>query len=522
MEGHGNSGLSREQWATRIGLVLAMAGNAVGLGNFLRFPAQAARYGGGAFIIPYLCALLLLAMPLMWIEWAMGRYGGARGHGTTPAIFPMFWKHPIAKYIGVLGVFLPTTIGIYYVYVESWTLAYAFFSIKGSYFGILNFKEMSGFFNNFLGANMSEGLSLYKTAYIFFLITIVINVSVMYRGIARGIELLAKVAMPLLFVFAVILVIRVFTIGAPDPIAHPEWTVINGLGFLWNPNLSKLKEADVWLAAAGQVFFTLSIGFGAIQCYASYLREKDDVALTGLSTAATNEFAEIILGSCIAIPIAFAYFGPGMTTSVAQGGSFDIGFFAMPIIFQKIPMGQVFGALWFGLLFFAGITSSVALAQPGITFLQDELKLPRERAVLLFWGFIFVCVQLVIFGNGVLSEMDYWAANFGITFFGLIEIVIFMWIFKPQNAWDEINRGAQIRIPRFFRPVMTYITPLAALALFVAWTSQEFWDKLIMKDAPEEKAPWLMAARGLMLVTFIILVWLVAKSERIKKREGLK
>jgi len=522
MDNQSTNGVSREQWATRIGLVLAMAGNAVGLGNFLRFPAQAARYGGGAFIIPYLCALLLLAMPLMWIEWAMGRYGGARGHGTTPAIFPMFWKHPMARYVGVLGVFLPTTIGIYYVYVESWTLAYAFFSIKGSYFGILDFKQMSGFFSDFLGAGMSKGLGAYKTAYMFFLITIVINVLIMYRGIARGIELLAKIAMPLLFVFAVILVIRVFTIGTPDPMAHPGWTVLNGLGFLWNPNLARLKEADVWLAAAGQVFFTLSIGFGAIQCYASYLREKDDVALTGLSTAATNEFAEIILGSCIAIPIAFAYFGPEMTTSVARGGSFDIGFFAMPIIFQKIPMGQVFGALWFGLLFFAGITSSVALAQPGITFLQDELKIPRERAVLLLWGFIFICVQFVIFGNGVLGEMDYWAANLGITFFGLIEIVIFMWIFKPQNAWDEINRGAQIKIPRFFKPVMTYVTPLAALALFVAWTSQEFWNKLTMKDSPEERVPWLLAARGLMLATLVLLLWLVAKSERIKEREGHK
>jgi len=512
-------------WATRVGLVLAMAGNAVGLGNFLRFPSQAARFGGGAFIIPYLVALLLLAMPLMWVEWAMGRYGGVRGHGTTPAIFPMFWKHPIAKYLGVLGVFLPTTIGIYYVYVESWTLAYAFFSIKGSYFGILEHGKMAEFFGNFLGNNLKDGIGLYRTAYFFFIVTISINIMIMYRGIARGIELLAKVAMPMLFLFAVLLVIRVFTLGAPDPVNHPDWNVINGLGFLWNPDLSMLKESKVWLAAAGQVFFTLSIGFGAIQCYASYLREKDDIALTGLSTAATNEFAEIILGSCIAIPIAFAFFGPEMTTKIAEGGSFDIGFFAMPIIFQKIPLGQIFGTLWFGLLFFAGITSSVALAQPGITFLQDELKMTRERAVLLFWGFVFVAVHLVIFGNGVLGEMDYWAGTFGIAFFGLTEIIIFMWVFGGRNAWDEINKGAQIKLPGFFRPVMTYITPLAAFALLLAWTAQDFWDKLIMVEVREkspEKVPWLWAARGLMLITFLLLVWLVRASERIKEKDGLE
>ena len=513
---------SRERWATRIGLVLAMAGNAVGLGNFLRFPAQAARYGGGAFIIPYLVALLLLAMPLMWIEWAMGRYGGARGHGTTPAIFPMFWKHPLAKYLGVLGVFLPTTIGVYYVYVESWTLAYAYFSLKQSYFGILEHSEMKQFFSGFLGSGGEGGISAYKTAYFFFLVTIVINVSIMYRGIARGIEMLAKVAMPMLFIFAIVLVVRVFTIGAPDPVNHPDWNVLGGLGFLWNPDLSRLKESGVWLAAAGQVFFTLSIGFGAIQCYASYLREKDDIALTGLSTAATNEFAEVILGSCIAIPIAFAFFGPQMTTEIAKGGSFDIGFYAMPIIFQKIPLGFIFGALWFGLLFFAGITSSVALAQPGITFLQDELKLSRERAVLFFWGFVFIAVQFVIFGNGVLGEMDYWGGTFGIAFFGLAEIVIFMWVFGGRNAWEEINKGAQIKIPGFFRIIMTYVTPLAALTLLVAWTVQDFWKKLTMEGAESKQIPWLWAARGLMLFIFIFLVCLVMVSDRKKKKEGLK
>lgn len=508
--------VNRELWATRMGLVLAMAGNAVGLGNFLRFPSQAAQYGGGTFMIPYLIALLVLAMPLMWVEWGMGRFGGVRGHGTTPGIFPLIWKHPAAKYLGVLGVFLPTTICIYYIYVESWTLAYAYFSLKGS-FSATDPAGMGKFLGDFLRPGGDGPMRLPTTAYIFFLITITLNVLIMYRGIAKGIEALAKVAMPLLFLFAIVLVVRVFTLGTPDP-AHPDWNVWNGLAFLWNPDLSALSDGKIWLAAAGQVFFTLSIGFGAIQCYASYLKEKDDIALTGLSTAATNEFAEIILGSCIAIPLAVAFFGPDATPGIAKSGTFGIGFITMPIIFGKIWLGQLFGTLWFGLLFFAGITSSVALAQPAVTFLQDELKLTRQKSVLLLWGFIFLMVQFVIFGNGTIDELDYWAANLGIAIFGLIEIIMFMWVFGSKNAWAQITKGAQIKLPEFLRIIMTYVTPAFAYALLWVWTYQEFGNKLFMVGVEDSMKPWLWVARGMMVVELGLLCFLVWYSRR--KEEG--
>ena len=119
----------REQWRSRLGLILAMAGNAIGLGNFLRFPVQAADNGGGAFMIPYFVSLILLGIPLMWVEWGLGRYGGARGHGTAPGVFDAIWKHPIAKYMGILGIFLPLVVLVYYTYICSWTLAYSVSSL---------------------------------------------------------------------------------------------------------------------------------------------------------------------------------------------------------------------------------------------------------------------------------------------------------------------------------------------------------------------------------------------------------
>ncbi len=128
--------LSREQWATRIGVVFAMSANAIGLGNFLRFPVQCAAHGGGAFMIPYFIAFLLLGIPLMWIEWGIGRFGGKYGHGTTPGMFHYLWNHPLAKYVGAIGIMIPFALVLYYNYIVSWTLAYSVFSLTGKYFSL--------------------------------------------------------------------------------------------------------------------------------------------------------------------------------------------------------------------------------------------------------------------------------------------------------------------------------------------------------------------------------------------------
>jgi SNF family Na+-dependent transporter len=512
---------SRERWATRIGIVLAMAGNAIGLGNFLRFPVQATQNGGGAFMIPYFCALIFLALPLMWAEWAMGRFGGARGHGTTPGIFDKLWKSPVARYVGVFGILLPLGVGIYYCYIESWTLAYSFFSITKKYFGIFTREEMSTFLKDFQGTGEGRYFSGIWVAYGFFLLTFLINFSVLYRGISRGIELLAKIAMPLLFIFALVLVVRVFTLGTPDP-AYPERNVLNGLGFIWNPDLSQLSNAKIWLAAAGQIFFSTSVGFGAIHCYASYLKERDDIAVTGFSTVMTNEFCEVILGSSIAIPIAFAFFGYNATLEIAKGGSFDLGFVSLPIIFQKIPLGAIFGMLWFLLLFFAGITSSVAIFQPAITFLQDELNLKRERAVILVSGFVFLAAHIPIFGlrYGALDEIDFWIGTFGVSLFALIECIVFVWIFGSKNAWKEMNLGAQINIPRMFLYILKYITPFYLLFIFIMWSVQKGPSVLFMEGAKGEEVLWRWIARGLILATIGIILYLIAYAWKRRADHG--
>jgi SNF family Na+-dependent transporter len=514
-------GLPREAWASRLGLILAMAGNAIGLGNFLRFPTQAARNGGGAFMIPYFVALLLLGIPLMWVEWAIGRYGGSHhGHGSTPGMFQVLARKRWVKYLGVLGLFNPMVVLIYYTYVESWTMAYSFFSATGKYFGITTRQEMGNFLSSFQGFARSPhfpgGIEM---AYVFMLLTLAINVWILYRGISGGIERLAKIAMPLLFLFAIALAVRVLTLGTPDP-ARPDWSIASGLGYLWNPDLSRLSDSGVWLAAAGQIFFTLSLGMGSIQCYASYLKKNDDLALAGLTTAATNEFAEVILGGIIAIPVAVAFFGIVETQNIAAAGSFDLGFMSMPIIFQKIPLGHFFGTLWFALLFFAGITSSVAMGQPVMAFLQEEFGLTRRKAAMILAVAVFLLIQPVVLYQQFLGEMDFWAGTFALAVFALVEVILFAWVFGMDRAWEEITRGADIRVPRAFYYIIRYVTPLYLILILGFWTVQQAIPKLRMDGVSADERLQVIAARLMLVVIMAGLLLLIGLAWRRRERPG--
>ncbi len=507
----------REAWASRLGLILAMAGNAIGLGNFLRFPVQAAQNGGGAFMIPYFVALLLLGIPLMWVEWSIGRRGGQLGYGTAAGAFGALMKSrssaKFANYLGALGISIPIAFAIYYNYIESWTLAYSVFSVTGKYFGILDRNQMVDFLQSFQGLKITEYFAGMGTAFVFFFITLALNVWILSQSVAQGIERLAKIAMPTLFIFALILVVRVITLGTPNP-DLPENSVYNGFGFLWNPDFSQITNAKPWLAAAGQIFFTLSIGTGSILTYASYMKRKEDLALTGLTTSITNEFAEVICGGSIAIPVAVAFFGAAETTAIAQGGAFNLGFAAMPIIFQKLPLGQMFGAMWFVLLFFAGITSSVALCSPAMSFLQDQMKMSRKQAALVVGAVLLVCgLPVVLFlGHGFLDEMDFWAGTFGLVVFAMIEVILFAWIFGMKRGWAEIHEGADIQIPRIFKFIIQYITPVYLIGLLFAWGVQDGIPILLMKGKPEADIPYLWGARLMMLGLTVVSVWLIARA----------
>ena len=503
----------REQWGSKIGLILAVAGNAVGLGNFLRFPVQAAQNGGGAFMIPYFIFFLILGIPLMWIEWGIGRHGGRFRHGSAPGMFDVLWKNKLAKYFGALGLFISMTILIYYTYIESWTLGFSIFSASKLYFNETSATAMRNFLYSYQGRAVSDHFSNLLPAYILMVVTFFLNFWVLYKGISKGIEKLAKIALPLLLLFALILAIRIMTLGTPDP-THPQNSVAAGFGFIWNPNFKLLSNPSIWLAAAGQIFFTLSVGMGTIHAYASYLKPSDDIALSGLTTAATNEFAEVVLGAAIAIPVAVAYFGLPETQQFAKAGAFDLGFVSMPLIFQKIPLGAFFGSLWFLLLFFAGITSSVAMGQPVVAFLEDEFGMSRRKAVTALAIVVLIAVQFVVFFQrfGFLNEMDYWAGTFGLVVFALIETVLFMWVFGADKAWSEMNEGGDFAIPKIFYYIMKYITPLVLFVLMIWWFIDTAIPTLMLNGVADQDKPYYWGSRILMVALAILLLLMVKKA----------
>lgn len=455
-----------ESWGSRIGLILAMAGNAVGLGNFLRFPVQAVQNGGGAFIIPYLICFLLMGIPLLFTEWSIGRFGGKMGNHSTPYILDSMSKKSIWKYIGVFGIFTNIAVVAYYTYIESWTFIYVLHTVFGTFTG-MGKEEVSQFFDQYVNLTGSD-LGIPFLPVIVYVLILGVNVYILSTGLG-GIEKVAKIGMPLLVLFGIILAYQGWTMGANYASNEfPDANAWDGINFLWTPQYSSLADPKVWLAAAGQIFFTLSVGMGSIQCYASYVRENEDIALNSLSAGFTNEFVEVLLGSAIVIPISAGFLGLDW---VMENAGFGMAFQTMPYLFQQ--WGSVFGAIagvsWFGLLFFAGITSSLAMGTPWMGFMKDEFGWNKVKGAVSF-GLIALAMGLptvLFYQYGYFDEYDYWAGTVSLVVFALLEIILFAWVFGIDRGWSELNRGADIHIPVIFKYIIKYVTPVLLLMVFI-------------------------------------------------------
>ncbi len=456
-----------QSWGTRVGLILAMAGNAVGLGNFLRFPVQAVQNGGGTFIIPYLVCFFLMGIPLLWIEWSTGRYGGKNGNHCTPFILNDMGKKRLWKYIGVFGIFTNIAVAAYYTFIESWTLGYVIHSVKQTFTGMDQY-QVSSYFGNFVDLNTST-LGIPLEPVILYLICLVVNIYILSKGLEGGVEKVAKIGMPLLITFGAFLAIRGLTLGdSGSPAGCADCDAFLGLDFLWKPDFSNLWDAKVWLAAAGQIFFTLSVGMGTIHCYAAYVKPKDDVALNAMAAGWMNGFVEIVLGASIVIPIAVGYLGLDW---LKENASFSMAFQTMPYLFGKwgTVLATVAGFMWFGLLFFAGITSSLAMGTPWMGFMQDEFGYSLKKAAWSF-GLITLIMGLptvIFFNQGVFDQYDYWAGTVVLVVFALAESILFGWVFGITKGWNEINDGADIKLPKIYKPILKYITPTMLIIIFM-------------------------------------------------------
>jgi SNF family Na+-dependent transporter len=462
--------VKKERWGTRLGVILAVAGSAVGLGNFLRFPGVAVQNGGGAFMIPYLLSFLLLGIPIGWAEWIMGRRAGRlSGLSSCPGLFGVLTRGGVLRYAGTLGLFIPVVIFMWYVYVESWCLAYAWFTITGK-LCLGPTGDYAAFFEQFNGSQEGEFFSGIMISYIFFLITFSYNSYIIYRGLSKGIERFCVVAMPLLVLCGIIIVIRVITLGTPDP-TKPMQNLANGLGFMWNPRWEQLKDPEVWLSACGQIFFSLSVGFGIILTYASYLTKRDDVVSSSLTASATNEFCEVCLGGLMVIPAAFIFLGMSQMEYVVRQTPFSLGFVTMPHIFAQMPAGRLFQGIFYFLLFLAGVTSSLSMLQPAIAFFEEGFNMNRRTSVTVLGLITFLGANAVIWTPGltVLATMDGYASDLGIPLLALSELLLFIFVVKIPVGIEEGSYGSSMKIPFWFGFVVTYISPAFLLAILGYW-----------------------------------------------------
>ena len=504
----------QELWTSNLGAVLAVAGSAIGFGNFLRFPGLAAQYGGGAFMIAYFVAFLLLGIPLSWVEWAIGRKGGSMGAHSSASAFLVITRQRRWKYLGLAGVLTPLAITMYYLALEGWTLGYAWHTMVGD----LNFstsEEYGNFFANFVGINGNGSVFTGESSMlIFFAIAVICNFWLIYRGVNKGIEWFCKWSMPVLVLTAVIIQVRVLTMGTPDA-THPERNVNEGLGYMWNPNkvmlvagekeidmvpasateeekaaqiqrlmvkypdqeikekpitlMQGLMNPDLWITAAGQVFYSVSIGFGIVCTYASYVERRKDIALSSLTANAANEVAEVGLAGMMIIPSAVALLG---VAAAAGTSTFGLGFNVLPQVFASMPGGQIFGTMFFFLLSIAAITSAISILQPAVAYIEEFWQLRRIQSVTIIALLLIVGSLLVVWftGDGLiaLDTLDFWLGTMSLYISSATFLIVFR-VWGTDKGLAELRSGARMPIPRFIAFIINWVTPGIMLFIFAAW-----------------------------------------------------
>lgn len=518
----------KEEWGSKLGVILAVAGSAVGLGNFLRFPGQAAANGGGAFLIPYFCALFLLGIPIGWAEWTMGRYGGRKGLHGAPMVMGAIGKGRLARYLGIFGVLIPLGVSTYYMFIETWTFAYFLKYISGG-IGIVQGTPIadqaaasSSFYSLITGVD-GDGMLFTgdsKFTVISWVVVFAINIYFVFKGLSKGIEKFVSYAMPVMAVCALIVLIRVLTLGTPNP-AIPEQNVVNGLGYMWNPDFSALGNFKTWLAAAGQIFFSLSVGFGVIINYASYMKKNDDVALSGLTASATNELFEVGFGGMITLTAAFVFLGLSGTAGAVATGSFGLGFNTLPVVFAQMgAFENIIGALWFFMLWLAAITSSLSMYAPAVAHLKEATNWTHTKstAVIAAIGAAGAFLTLWFTAGGAFwSTVDFWVGTYLIFLLAMVQIIYFGWVFGIDRGWKELHNGASIRVPTIFKFIMKYVAPAYLIIVFVGFTIQSLGEEIKKSFA----TPGAQAGMVTIAVLAVYLVVVTYKGEKRLRAAGV-
>lgn len=450
----------REQWATRTGFLLAAIGSAIGLGNIWRFPAIAFENGGGAFLLPYLIALLTAGIPLLIMEYTIGRK-----YRLSPPAALRQMSRP-AEVIGWWQVVISFVIATYYAVIVAWAVRYVGFSVGTQWGG----DPEDFLFGTFLKVADKPGtLSSYVPGVLWPLIAVWVAVLVILAfGIRRGIERANKVFIPLLVVLFVGLVIRALTLEG----------AARGLDALFAPDWSELGNGSVWVAAYGQIFFSLSIGFGIMVTYASYLGRRADISGSAMVAGFANSSFEILAGIGVFATLGFLAADAGVPVAEVATAGLGLAFVAFPAVINEMPGGSFFGVLFFASLVIAGLSSLISIVQVVVSAVQDRTGMRRLPAVFGIGGLVALTSILVYPTDGglyLLDASDHFINQYGIALAALVALIVIVWLLrKLPELQKNADATSAVRLGHWWRICLGVITPLVLGWMMVDSLRSEF------------------------------------------------
>ena len=437
---------NRPQWGTRLGFILAAVGSAVGLGNIWRFPAVAYENGGGAFFIPYLFALLTAGIPLLVLEFTMGH----KYKGSAPLSYARMNKK--AEWIGWWQVAVSFVISTYYAVIIAWAMSYSVFA--------LNLKwgdDPSGFlFGEYLQLAEAPGQfgGIVPGVFLPLILVWVIALGILFKGVKKGIEVANKIFIPALVILFFIIVVRALTLdGAMD-----------GLNAFFKPNWETISSGKVWVAAYGQIFFSLSIAFAIMITYSSYLPKKTDITNNAFITGFGNSAFELLAGIGVFAALGFMAAQQGVPVSEVVTAGVGLAFVVFPQIINEFPaFNQFFGFLFFGCLVLAGLSSLISIVETFVAGVQDKFKISRTKSVAIGGGLSALISILFATKGGLyfLDAADYFINNFGVALSGLVQVVAVAWFMKElNNLKDHANSISDIMLHGWWKICLGVITPV--------------------------------------------------------------
>ncbi|MFN2313428.1 MAG: sodium-dependent transporter [Bacteroidales bacterium] len=438
----------RDSFGSRLGVIMAAAGSAVGLGNIWRFPYILGENGGGAFLIIYLVIIFSIGIPVMMSELVIGRRSQRNPVGAFRALAP---RKPWFL-VGMMGIVAAFMILAFYTAVAGWTLEYIYQTLKGGFVG-KSAAELSGMFESFRSESLRPAL--------WFSIFMIATSAIVLGGVRKGIEKSTKILMPLLLVLLVFMCIKSLTLPGAG----------KGVEFLFRPDFSKITGTTV-LMALGQAFFSLSIGMGTLITYGSYIPKDNKLGSTAVQVSMVDLLIAVLAGIAI-FPAVFAF---GISPSSGE----SLTFIVLPSIFQQMTGGMIFAFSFFFLLAIAALTSTISVLEVIVAYFSEQLNVSRRTAIIIATASMFILGlsaslswgmmnEVKLFGLNIFDLFNYTTANILLPLGGLLIVAFLGWFFPGRDTKDELSNGGTLRLRYYslYRFAIRFLAPLAIALVFL-------------------------------------------------------